>query len=1405
MDKKRKWQFPLILAVIALTVYNILPTLFFYTKPLSSPVSKTAAEEYALTIASRVDKIEEDSIAWLHSYCRLLGIKPHSIATSKTSPDLIEIQCAKSEDAKLLRKYLPRAGLLIPFAPAQLGVAATEDSPKEVTIQRKMGLHLVPLQKTESLFTYIPKEENGALSLEYRTLLENRFEAVTSCLTSPIELPPQTNPLLALASSVLDIATLHEHNPAFAGRLAARLAKTADAPTLLQQFTAARDECKTARGKLAADTKEAVNLEQTETKLASAEAFLKKRSALFTVAGPVSKDSLHIELEKANPFFHTLEMDETKNQAILHLHPDLETTLQSCNAETSQLAGQLLIDEVARITRVTNEKLSSTATNQYAIALQDREDLTAVLSLNLEAVTHLQEDALLQTLRTEWTPKHTDLKDLPIVTKAEYEQLTPIEKSVCLIVDCQNGSLYVTAKGVAHLLRAYEGATETLDARAFLKDFQHLVSLLASRGFTVKPGENTLFELRHSYAPLLAATREHFKIVGSHKLALLELSNIEHHIISQNKIASEMHEDLLKWSDEYTSAQVSINSAQRYDVPEPTANVFWSNCKLSLQKLLRGDEKKILRWGLDLSGGKSVQIELRDQSNQLVTDEESLKQGINELFNRVNKMGVSDVSIRRIGNNIELNFPGSQALSASELVKASSMMFHVVNEKFSLSNPSLAETTDRFLQEVWNEATVTQKQDPESVQAIAAHHLYSESRSAAAGTLFEQGLRLADLTSTNSSKSLDESQSMVAIQRETNHTHPLLITFRNHVLEGSDLTDVRSNYDPSKGNYLSFDVQGSAARSALLAWTSTFSKEKVLGTAKEAYSRGHGWRMAVLLNGSVISSPTLESPLQGSAQISGSFTQREINQLTADLKAGSLTFTPRILSEKNISPELGKTDRMKGIFATAAALILVIASMLAYYRFAGLVASAAVLFNLLILWAVLQNLGASLSLAGIAGIILTVGMAVDANVLVFERMKEEFALSGRISAAIQAGYEKAFSAILDSNVTTIIAALILLNFDAGPIKAFAIAMIIGIASSMFTALFMTRVYFQHWLGNPKHTKLSMASWIRASNFDFLKKARVAFAIAALIIGLGGALLITNRSTLFGMDFTGGYSLQVDLEKPDPNLSEKLSHSLAQKGAEPRDFHIRVQNSGATCQILLGTAMELEGKPFYAMPLTTDTGANPRIEWTAEAIENAGLTLSAATKQSLASNWTAMSGQMSESMRNNALLGLGLALLAIFVYISFRFEYKYAIATLLCLLHDVLITLGSIGLLHTCGVPLQIDLNTIAALMTIIGYSLNDTIIIFDRIREDTRFGTKSMPNAVNLALNATLSRTTITSGTTLLVLLALLIFGGASIFSFALVMTLGVVFGTLSSWFIASPLMLFFHRKEEVEVEILSN
>src|SRR4029079_13985880 len=207
----------------------------------------------------------------------------------------------------------------------------------------------------------------------------------------------------------------------------------------------------------------------------------------------------------------------------------------------------------------------------------------------------------------------------------------------------------------------------------------------------------------------------------------------------------------------------------------------------------------------------------------------------------------------------------------------------------------------------------------------------------------------------------------------------------------------------------------------------------------------------------------------------------------ADLKAGSLSFTPQILSEENVSPELGREERMQGIIAALVAIILVVAAMVGYYHFAGVVASCAVLFNILIMWGVLQNLGAALTLPGIAGMVLTIGMAVDANGLVFERIREEFALTGRIASAIQAGYRKAFSAIIDSNITTAIVALILIQFDSGPVKGFAVALLVGLISSMFTALFMTRYYFAGWAQNPKNRSLRMSQFFGMTHFDFLKQ------------------------------------------------------------------------------------------------------------------------------------------------------------------------------------------------------------------------------------------------------------------------------------------------------------------------------
>ncbi len=1395
MEKQKKWQLFLILSVIALTIYNILPTVFYYCKPLKNPITQTQGEEIGASITKRVNQLEGEAKEWIHSYCKLLKIKPLSITSEE--PNLIAT-FAKSEEAALLRRFLPRAGSLIPFVPAQLSLAPQEEMGKEVIIQRQIPTSLSPKS-----FSFVPMD-----TPLYREVMIDRAAQIAYALAGPSDAAVALSTgdsryLEPLATQINAIAEMQAINPAVAARFAAGFTQGPfiDRPemikALLSAFSSLREEFKKEGNR--------------ETALARAENFLKEHQAIFAF-GQEPWNLEHIKSSLAekdtlffgnrNPLFSELTIDWTHRQIILKLHRDF-------------IPGQFqqpLMNEMAKVTRFSNEALTHEQ-GQYVVKLHHLSDTSGYLVLNLDQLGKQLAEQLETLLKAEWRPQHPDLQNLHIVQAAQFEKLAPDQKALSLVVYSPTDgrhSLSVATHGIDQILQSYEEFPQSEPAQTFMADFRALSALLGKQGLQGyrTPRQEIVFEKRDCFSTLLAATRENFAVQGTRKFAALELSNVEQRLLIENQIDTKIHEDLLKWRDEYNAAQISMQPEIRYDVPPPTRSVFLSNIALTATKFFRGDERKVIRWGLDLSGGKTVQIELRDANHQLVKNQEDIRQGMNELYNRVNKMGVSEVAIRQLGNQIVLDFPGSQSLSASELIKASSMYFHVINEKFSSPHSPYANLVNRFLTEVWNEAIVTNRKDAQSINAIAWKRLQTDSPSETVRALIENGLVLQNPDSPQMDSAIDETISKLTILRDQEdhqkwfgQNHPLLIVFNNYTLEGSQLERVQSNYDSQKGNYLTFEVQKGEARNTLQAWTSRFSKEKVLGTSLEDYSKGRGWRMAVILNDTVISAPTLDAVIRDSASISGSFSQREVNQLVSDLKAGSLTFTPHILSEKNVSPELGYQDRMQGITATVVALLLVIGSMIAYYRFAGLIASIAVLFNLLILWATLQNMGATLSLAGIAGIILTVGMAVDANVLVFERVKEEFAVHGKLASAIAAGYKKAYSAIVDSNVTTIIAALILLNFDAGPIKGFAITLIIGIASSMFTALFMTRYYFTGWVQNTKHKALTMANWIQAKSIDFLKQAKVAFAIALTIILVGGYFVYAQRATIFGMDFTGGFSLYLEVDpRPEGNYIASLEKAFLEKGASSQDFQIRELNPSHHLRVLFSRSLEQPGKPFFNMPLETEQKTNPRIEWAVQAAQSKGLTISPDSLAKLNSNWTTMSGQMSDSMRNNALIGLLISFICIFIYIAFRFEYKFAAASIICLLHDVLITIGLMGVLYALGVPVQIDLNTVAAIMTIVGYSLNDTIIIFDRIREEIqRSRNKTLPEIVNHALNATLSRTTITSGTTLLVLLALVILGGSTIFSFALVMTIGVFFGTLSSWYIASPLMLYFHGREEKE------
>ena len=1488
MEKRKRWQFFLIIAVLALTVYNILPTIFYYSKPLKKPVGEALAKNVSLSLLQRANDLEAEAIDWLRSFCGMLHLKPLSVSLDAKNPQLIQANFKNIADAKRFREYLPRAGSLISFVPQQLSlafVASDTESSKTVWIQRQIPLHF-DLKKTDNYLQFsFKKDAKGALTPLWKALVADRALNIGIALGGTSENgeafaraalnsddPLSQNFILGQAESIVAFVENFGQTGSFADRFFASFTQTeyADRKALVDKFLSS----------LASLRKkwEAANENpRQQAVLIAAEKIIKQNASrfangispfVFSSLGPriqaliTAPSPTHtLSLEGHNPFIQAVIIDWANEKIALKPYPDLLALLKEIegrkNGEAQKNAlERFLYNEIAFVSRETGEKIDPLK-NDFLISLSELEGSQSFLAFRLASIAETKAKQIQQELLTSWSPEHADLAQAayPVWTQEAYQTLPVQQQKLGLLIyapalsakNAQKGfrmnSIYVIARGMDRIIQKLQSSPESEQAKQFLKDFERLRAIMQQNGFFGYRGSSYLsdseyagdyiFEAEDYFQTLLKASREDFSVKGTKRYALLEFSDVEQRLLTLNKIETRQHEDLLKWRDDYLASKHDIRGSSLYDVPPTTTNVFWNNFKLSAKKYFRGDERKILHWGLDLSGGKTVQIELRDSNNRLVTEEDDVKQGINELYNRVNKMGVSEVSIRREGNLVTLDFPGSQNLSAAELVKASSMYFHIVNEKFA-ANTVLKDVVNRFLQDVWNEALVTNQKDAEGINLIAYRHLYGDSidaekalpRSESAKVLYENGLRLTNPAAPFASRRLDTALSKIAIFRGNNFTewqnqsHPLILVFNNFALEGSDLENVQASYDPSKGNFLAFNVKGSqvtkagqkiSAREDLYSWTSVYSKEKISGTPLEGYTKGHGWRMAVILNGTIISAPALQVSLRDSAMITGSFTQREVNQLEADLKAGSLSFTPKIVSEKNVSPELGSKERSFGILATAIALVLVIITMVGTYRFAGAIASVAVICNLLIMWAAFQNIEATLTLANIAGLILTVAMAVDANVLVFERIREEFAISSRISSAVHAGYRKAFSAIIDSNITTIIAALILFHFDAGPIRGFAVTLIIGIVSSLFTALFMTRYFFAGWVQNPNHKTLTMVQWIKASSFDFLKHTKKTVLFSVAIIILGSALLTLQKGTLLGMDFTGGFAVNLELE-PKPNISyrQAVEKALMAQGAEAHDLQVRELSPPNHIRIFLGRGLEEPGHPFYGLPLETASKdlsypyeANPKLVFIVQALNKAGLQLTPQSLGILDKEWTVVSGQMSDAMRNNALIGLAMALLCILIYITIRFEFKYAISATICLAHDIIFCAALLSLLHYLGVPIQFDLNTVAALMTIIGYSLNDTIIVFDRIREERRLAPKeNFIKIINSALNVTLSRTLMTSGITLLVLLPLVALGGSTIFGFALVMIIGVVFGTLSSLFIASPLMLFFHNREHSQIKV---
>ncbi|RIJ36866.1 protein translocase subunit SecDF [Pontibacter oryzae] len=547
-----------------------------------------------------------------------------------------------------------------------------------------------------------------------------------------------------------------------------------------------------------------------------------------------------------------------------------------------------------------------------------------------------------------------------------------------------------------------------------------------------------------------------------------------------------------------------------------------------------------------------------------------------------------------------------------------------------------------------------------------------------------------------------------------------------------------------------------------------------------------GRQVAIVLDNYVYSAPVVQGEITGgNSSISGNFTIEEAQDLANILKAGKMPAPTRIVEEAIVGPSLGQEAINQGLISTLAGFAIVVIFMIAYYSRGGFIADLSLLFNVFFILGVLAQFGAALTLPGIAGIVLTLGMAVDANVLIFERMREESAKGLSMREIINAGYDKAFWTIFDANVTTFIVGFILYFFGSGPVKGFAITLMIGIVTSFFTSVFISRLFVENAF--KKGGKLAFSTSLadkmfRNITFDVMKYRKPAYAFSLFILVFGIVAMAIKGPNL-GVDFRGGrsYVIEFDQAIPASDVRSALMDDFQQAGTEVKTF-------GASNRLKVITSW-----------LADDESAEAD-EKVAAALEQGLQEYSNLTPEILSSS--KVGATMADDIQNTALIAVLLALVGIFLYVMLRFrKWQFSLGGVVALLHDALMIIAVFSILNLFGISYEMDQVFIAAVLTIIGFSINDTVVIFDRVREYLNDNPRSgIREVVNPALISTFSRTIITSLTLFLVVVVLFFFGGEVLRSFSLAMIIGVVFGTYSSLFIATPIVVDTTKKKEKPV-----
>lgn len=798
--------------------------------------------------------------------------------------------------------------------------------------------------------------------------------------------------------------------------------------------------------------------------------------------------------------------------------------------------------------------------------------------------------------------------------------------------------------------------------------------------------------------------------------------------------------------------------------------------------------KEKVKLGLDLKGGTSFTVEVdknevrknvleKDDKLEGAALESAVKDDIKKtqsvalevIRSRVDGLGIAEPEIYpQLDDRIVIRLPG---VDENKRAEAKASIMSVAFLEFRLVHPE----SDTWINELFA-AGLTPRGF--SMVRVGNEQYYVRDRKAVEDKNMDR-LFWDELKRFGSKRGAEFMLEKEILRDGSTVYRPAYIEVRKQ-LTGSALKDARVEYDQLNRPYISLSFNKTGAER--------------FGKVTAAYApRGEnnlnndtGRRLAIILDGKLRSAPVIQDAIYGgNAQITGSFTVDEAQQVVNVLRAGALPAPVKIIEERTVDPSLGKDSIDSGVRASIYGSIAVFVFMGGYYLLAGVVANISLLLLIVLLpfgmWITSGFLGlfaagaASaglpvLTLPGIAGIALTIGMAVDANVLIYERMREELKAGKALRNAITAGYEKAFSAIFDSNLTTLLTAVILFWQGSGPVRGFAITLTAGIVISMLVVLVFTRLILNLLADKAGLKTIRMFQAFENPNFDFLGKRAAVIGLTIAVIISTWIVFLKKGQDNFGVDFTGGTSITFAFNEKQP--VEAVRNALDQAGID--DARIQYQS-------------ELDPTAEGAETLEVKVGGQNGDE-VVRIIE------SSFGKNGYHNLQTNVVGpQIGSELKKSGLIALVFALVGIIIYLAFRFEFGFAAGAVVAVAHDVIITIGIYCLLGR-----QLDLASVAALLTVIGYSVNDTIVVFDRIREDLRLmHGKSYVEVANLSINQTLSRTLLTGVSTQLTLISLLIFGGGAISDFALMLFIGVTVGTFSSIYIATPVALLWHRDDK--------